>query len=93
MKHSWVQTEMGNLGARSFGFEQAPDTLESSIAGLVKVVSKPRQPKCCATDGRANETCCRLTSPRGSLIQGSLRRLMARSFRGEDVHYSHLHGD
>ena len=39
MKYSWVQTEMGNTGAKAFGFEKAPDTFESSISGLVKVVS------------------------------------------------------
>lgn len=40
--YSWVQTEMGNAGARAFGLENAPDTLEASISGLVKVVSKPK---------------------------------------------------
>ena len=35
----WVQTEMGNTGAKAFGLESAPDTLEASISGLVKLVS------------------------------------------------------
>lgn len=30
---------MGNAGAKAFGLEAAPDTLETSISGLVKVVS------------------------------------------------------
>ena len=35
----WVQTEMGNKGAKAFGLESAPDTLETSISGLVRLVS------------------------------------------------------
>lgn len=38
--HSWVQTEMGNDGARTFGLEKAEITVEESVSGLVKVVSR-----------------------------------------------------
>lgn len=34
----WVQTEMGNAGAKAFGLEAAPDSLETSISGLIKQV-------------------------------------------------------
>ena len=46
---------MGNLGARSFGFEQAPDTLDFSIAGVVKLVSKQNAQVLCYI-GRANRS-------------------------------------
>ncbi|KAK7715506.1 hypothetical protein SLS57_006893 [Botryosphaeria dothidea] len=31
----WVQTDMGNMGARSAGLEQAPETLEASVNGIL----------------------------------------------------------
>jgi NAD(P)-dependent dehydrogenase (short-subunit alcohol dehydrogenase family) len=34
----WIQTEMGNVVARDFGFEQAEITVEQSAAGVVKLV-------------------------------------------------------
>ncbi|KIW97627.1 uncharacterized protein Z519_01211 [Cladophialophora bantiana CBS 173.52] len=34
----WVQTEMGNSSARSFGLERAPNTVEESVSGLMKVI-------------------------------------------------------
>lgn len=37
--YSWVQTEMGNAGAKSLGMEQAPLTLDESIRGLLDKVS------------------------------------------------------
>lgn len=39
VSHSWVQTEMGNQSARTFGLEKADITVEESVSGLVKVVS------------------------------------------------------
>ncbi|KAJ5373732.1 Short-chain dehydrogenase/reductase SDR [Penicillium concentricum] len=35
----WVQTDMGNEAVRSWGMEEAPDTLEKSIAGMIGVLS------------------------------------------------------
>ena len=35
---SWVQTDMGNRGAVSFGFDKAETTIEDSVAGIVKTV-------------------------------------------------------
>ena len=35
---------MGNHGAKSFGLESAPDTLETSISGLVRLVSDTQLP-------------------------------------------------
>jgi hypothetical protein len=35
---SWVQTDMGNRGAASFGQEKAAVTVESSVSGVVKVI-------------------------------------------------------
>jgi len=34
----WIQTEMGNVVARNFGFEQAEITVEQSAAGVVRLV-------------------------------------------------------
>ena len=34
----WVQTDMGNKGAETFGFEKAEITLEESITGMVALV-------------------------------------------------------
>jgi hypothetical protein len=34
----WVQTEMGNFGAVTFGLEKAALELETSVNGMVKVV-------------------------------------------------------
>jgi len=39
MDPGWVQTEMGNKSAVVFGFEKAPLDLDTSISGMVKVVS------------------------------------------------------
>ncbi|KAJ5824375.1 Short-chain dehydrogenase/reductase SDR [Penicillium robsamsonii] len=36
----WVQTDMGNEAARGWGLEEAPDTLEKSITGMVEVLCK-----------------------------------------------------
>ncbi len=35
---SFVQTEMGNRGARSFNLEQASITVDESVQGVVKVI-------------------------------------------------------
>lgn len=37
-KNSWVQTELGNRGADSFGIEKAAITVEESVVGVVKVI-------------------------------------------------------
>jgi len=34
----WVQTDMGNQGAVANGLEQAPTTIEDSVAGLLKQI-------------------------------------------------------
>ena len=39
MKLSFVQTEMGNAGARAFGMEQAPVTIEESVTKTIATVS------------------------------------------------------
>jgi len=36
----WVQTEMGNGGAKAAGLEQAPQTLEESVTGILKEVDE-----------------------------------------------------
>ncbi len=36
---SWVQTDMGNAGARAFGLKEAPLSIDESINGIVQVVS------------------------------------------------------
>lgn len=41
--YSVVQTEMGNVGARFFGLEEAPHTIEESNAGLLDKV-RPSSP-------------------------------------------------
>lgn len=35
----WVQTDMGNAAAQLWGMEEAPDTHEKSITGMVEVLS------------------------------------------------------
>ena len=35
---SWVQTDLGNNGARFFGYEQAPLTIDESCNGMVKLI-------------------------------------------------------
>ena len=35
---SWVQTEMGNHGAKSNGMEKAPVTVEDSVSGMLSKV-------------------------------------------------------
>lgn len=35
----WVQTEMGNAGARHFGISEAPVTEESSVNGMFSVLT------------------------------------------------------
>ncbi|KIW13107.1 hypothetical protein PV08_08294 [Exophiala spinifera] len=40
MHPGWVQTEMGNESARSFGLTEAPTTIEGSITGLMKLIDE-----------------------------------------------------
>lgn len=35
---SWVQTDLGNRGAKAVGFKEAAITLEESVSGLVKTI-------------------------------------------------------
>ena len=39
MDPGWVQTDMGNEGAKTFGVEKANITVEESVGGMVKMVS------------------------------------------------------
>lgn len=41
----WVQTEMGNQGARTFGIEQAPTTVEESVNGMYNVLTTATKEK------------------------------------------------
>lgn len=36
--YSWVQTDMGAMGAKEAGIESPPTTLEDSVAGLIDKV-------------------------------------------------------
>ncbi len=36
--YSWVQTDLGNLGAEAFGLEKAAITVEQSVTGMIKVI-------------------------------------------------------
>jgi hypothetical protein len=40
--YSWVKTDMGRGAAASVDMEDAPVTLEDSVAGLTKSVSHPK---------------------------------------------------
>jgi len=44
----WVQTDMGNAGAKAFGFEKAELLLEESVNGMIKVIEDATE----ATSGR-----------------------------------------
>ncbi|KAL9117322.1 MAG: hypothetical protein Q9187_006142 [Circinaria calcarea] len=33
----WVQTDIGNRGAKAFGFEKAALTVEQSVTGMIKI--------------------------------------------------------
>lgn len=39
----WAQTDMGNSAAKGWGFEEAPDSVESVCEGIVKVVREGRK--------------------------------------------------
>lgn len=41
----WVQTEMGNEGARTFGVEKAPVTVEDSVNGMYEVLTTATKEK------------------------------------------------
>ncbi|KAH7400158.1 aflatoxin biosynthesis ketoreductase-like protein nor-1 [Cadophora sp. MPI-SDFR-AT-0126] len=45
----WVQTEMGNLGARSSGMEEAPVTLKDSIHGMLSKIDGATREKTSGT--------------------------------------------
>ncbi|GFF25299.1 aflatoxin biosynthesis ketoreductase nor-1 [Aspergillus udagawae] len=36
----WVQTEMGNSAAKGWGIESAPDTIEKSTGGMMRVITE-----------------------------------------------------
>ena len=37
-RYSWVQTDLGNLGAEAFGYEKAAITVQQSVTGMIKVI-------------------------------------------------------
>ena len=37
---SWVQTDMGNLGARTYGLEKAPLEIKESVTGVEKLIGE-----------------------------------------------------
>lgn len=41
----WVQTEMGNFAARTVGMDNAPDTLQDSVDGCLKVIDAASREK------------------------------------------------
>jgi hypothetical protein len=41
----WVKTEMGNTGARLFGLEEAPGSVEESDKGVYNVVTAATREK------------------------------------------------
>jgi norsolorinic acid ketoreductase len=41
----WTQTEMGNLGAKTFGLSEAPIKVEDSVEGLYKVLTTATKEK------------------------------------------------
>lgn len=41
----WVQTEMGNFAAKTVGMENAPDTLQESVEGCLKVIDAASREK------------------------------------------------
>ncbi|GME24975.1 putative toxin biosynthesis protein [Neofusicoccum parvum] len=41
----WVQTDMGNLGARSAGLDAAPETLEGSVSGILNRIDEATHEK------------------------------------------------
>ena len=53
---SWVQTDMGNLGAEAFGLEKAAITVQQSVTRMIKVIDaatrKTHGGKLWAYDGR-----------------------------------------
>ena len=36
--YSWVQTDLGNLGAEAFGVEKAAITIRQSVTGMIKII-------------------------------------------------------
>lgn len=38
MYTSWVQPDLGNLGADAFGYEKAAITVDESVKGMMKVI-------------------------------------------------------
>ncbi|PVI08061.1 NAD(P)-binding protein [Periconia macrospinosa] len=45
LQPGWVQTDMGNLAAKTIGMEAAPMKLEDSVAGCVKVIDAASREK------------------------------------------------
>jgi len=41
----WVQTEMGNEGARTFGMQEAPTTVDEAVNGLYNVLTTATKEK------------------------------------------------
>ena len=45
MDPGWVQTDMGDVGAKLLGVEKAPTTLEESCDGMMKVFGEMSREK------------------------------------------------
>jgi len=45
----WVQTDMGNMGARSAGMKEAPTTVEESVSGLLDKIDNATREKTSGT--------------------------------------------
>lgn len=45
MDPGWVQTELGQAGAKGLGFESAPTTVEDSCRGMLERLGESRREK------------------------------------------------
>ncbi|WWD17809.1 hypothetical protein CI109_102251 [Kwoniella shandongensis] len=52
----WVQTDMGDRGARSVGMDKAPTTVKESVEGIVKVIDDSTREKYAGLHMRYNGT-------------------------------------
>ncbi|RSH92077.1 hypothetical protein EHS25_008489 [Saitozyma podzolica] len=56
MSPGWVQTEMGDRGARNAGLEHAPTTVDESVSGMIKVIEEATRDKWSGLHARYNGT-------------------------------------
>ena len=79
--HSWVQTDMGTMGARANGMEAAPVTLKDSINGILdKVILTRDLVRVC---DKANDFLSRLTMRLEKRPLAPSSPLMERNVPGE----------